>query len=208
MSSPTTDGTYRPEASERFTVPLDSADSAEVQPPEPKASPLARGWTVVTGLVLVALAGITVRDILIVNDTVSGQQLLPPVFDWFATVHEEAWMLWAGIGFALVALFFLAVTVRPRRRTHMAFHRGSALYARPVDIARLSTAAALRTPGVLSGRTVATPKKISVTVVTAVTADSTETIRDRVSRQVSELATLLDPSPEIRISVTTGDDPR
>jgi hypothetical protein len=206
---------YRPAPSGRFAADLTSSDDTstavpsgtadpDAHAPEPKASPRARAWTVVVGLVFLAVAGVTVRDILLLNGTLSGEQLLAPVFDWFATVHVGPWTLWAGVGCALVALFFLAVTVRPRRRTHMSFGRGSELYARPVDVARLSTAAARRIPGVLSARTVTTRKKIAVTVVTAVTPESADTIRDRVTTQVSELSALLDPSPGVEVTVTRG----
>jgi hypothetical protein len=206
---------YRPAPSGRFAADLASSDDTstatpagtpdpDTHAPEPKASPRARAWTVVVGLVLLSTAGVAVRDVLLLNGTLTGDQLLPPVFEWFATVHNEPWMLWAGIGCALVALFFLAVTVRPRRRTHMSFGRGSELYARPVDIARLSTAAARRIPGVLSARTVTTRKKIAVTVVTAVTPESADTIRERVTTQVSELSSLLDPSPGVEVTVTRG----
>ncbi|WP_420099282.1 DUF6286 domain-containing protein [Corynebacterium sp.] len=206
---------YRPEPSGRFAVDLaeltaPSTPSTEpntgntAHAPEPKASPLARGWTVVLGLTLLAGTVVIVRDLLIVNGSVTGTELLPPVFDWLAGVHSEPWMLWAGIGCALVALFFLAVSVRPRRRTHMSFGDGAELYARPVDVARLSTATARRVPGVLSAHTVTTRKKIAVRVVTAVTPESTDTIRSRVSTHVSELAELLDPAPRVDVTVTRG----
>lgn len=206
---------YRPEPSGRFAADLDLSDNTttaapgdEPQAPQPKASPLARGWTIVLGLVLLCATAVIVRDLLILNGSVSGRQLLPPVFDWFATVESESWMLWAGIGCALVAVFFLLVSVRPRRRTHMAFGDGSELYARPVDVARLSTATARRVPGVLSAHTVTTRKKISVKVMTAVTPESAETIRARVATHVSELSALLDPTPTVQVTVTPGGEGR
>ena len=216
---------YRPEPSGRFAADLSLSDDTTTagsagsagsgespQPvphaPQPTASPLARGWTIVLGIVLLGLTAVIVRDVLILNGSVSGSQLLPPVFDWFATVQSESWMLWAGIGCALVAVFFLLVTVRPRRRTHMAFGDGSELYARPVDVARLSTATARRVPGVLSAHTVTTRKKISVKVVTAVTPESAETIRARVSTHVSELSALLVPAPSVQVTVTSGGEGR
>ncbi|MEY8567534.1 hypothetical protein AALF15_13335 [Corynebacteriaceae bacterium 7-707] len=210
---------YRPEPSGRFAADITLSGDTETgdaglpspavsRAPQPKASPLARGWTIVLGLVLLGVTAVIIRDVLILNDSVSGRQLLPPVFTWFATVQNESWMLWAGIGCALVAAFFLLVSVRPRRRTHMAFGDGSELYARPVDVARLSTATARRVPGVLSAHTVATRKKISVKVVTAVTPESTETIRARVSTHVSELSALLDPAPNVQVTVTPGGEGR
>lgn len=221
---------YRPEPSGRFAVNLTAAQGADpsaaqdpaqdpardaaVAPsgtgahaPEPKAAPRARWWTVLLGLVLLAATAVIVRDILVLNGSVSGRQLLPPVFEWFATVHSESWMLWAGIGCSVAALFFLIVSVRPRRRTHIAFGGGSQLYARPVDVARFSTAAARRVPGVLSARTVMTRRKILVKVVAGV-PESAETVRSQVTAHVSELADLLEPAPGTGVTVTPGGDGR
>lgn len=210
---------YRPEPSGRFAVDLATLDessrndekkgkkgkdASRPSPPEPKAAPHARGWTVLLGLVLIGATAVIVRDILIVTDTVGGTQLLPPVFNWFAEVHYEPWMLWAGIGCAIVALIFLIVTLRPRSRTHLSFADDTALFARPVDVARLSTAAARRVPGVLTARSVATRKKISVTVETAVTPDSAGAIRDSVAAQVTELAEHLVSTPTVDVSVSAG----
>lgn len=212
---------YRPAPSGRFAVDLSASDDVSTPPPsgtgdpgtdrprgprapEPKASPTARGWTVLAGAAFLGVTGVIVRDILVLNGTLSGDQLLPPVFDWFATVQSESWMLWAGVGCALVALFFLAVTVRPRRRTHLRFGGDSELYARPVDVARLSTATARTVPGVLSAHTVTTRRRISVKVVTAVTPDAAGTVRERVTALVSDLASLLDPVPDVEVTVTRG----
>lgn len=207
---------YRPEPSGRFAdTVVDPAQSPQGDAgpcPEPKASPLARGWTVILGVALLAAAGVAIRDVLIVNDSVTGTQLLPPVFDWVSslpgTAQDAPWTLWAGIGCALAALFFLAVTIRPRRRTHLAFGNGSGLHGRPVDVARLSTAAARRVPGVLSARTVATRRRLTVHVVTAVSPDSTETIKARVAVEVGELAELLNSSPDIDVTVATQREDR
>lgn len=207
----------RPEPSGRFAVPLLDDDSPAAGPehdsaPTPKASPLARGWTIFTGLVLLAVTGVIVRDVLIVSGSIDGRELLPPVFDWIAGLPDEqtgaVWTLWAGIGCALVALFFLAVTIRPRRRTHLTFGGASQLHGRPVDIARLSTAAARRVPGVLSARTVATRRKLSVTAVTAVSPESTGTIKDRVAAEVGDLAALMESTPAVDVTVTTQREDR
>ncbi|MGO1949405.1 MAG: hypothetical protein ACTH1D_07205 [Mycobacteriaceae bacterium] len=201
----TTEEQYRPAPSGRFAVDLtDPAPEQAGCAPEPKASPAARFWTVLLGLVFLVVCGTVVRDILVINGSVTGEQVLPGLFDWLADLRAESWMLWAGIGCAVVALLFLAVTLRPRRRTHIAFGGDSRLYGRPVDIARLSTAAARRIPGVLDARTVATRRKIHVTAVTAVTPDAAGEIRDRTTAHVSELAELLDPSPAVTVTVTQG----
>lgn len=214
----TTPETYRPQPSGRFAADLTSTDdigdieearstrshTPESNTPEPKASPAARFWTVLLGLLLLVGCGVIIRDILIVNDITTGDQLLPPLYDWFATVHYESWMLWAGIGCAFVALIFLFVTLRPRRRTHIALDSSTRFYGRPVDIARVATATARRIPGVLTAQSVVTRKKIQVTADTAVDQTSADDIRYQVHSQISDLAESLEPTPDVTVTLTTG----
>ncbi|AGP31616.1 Asp23/Gls24 family envelope stress response protein [Corynebacterium terpenotabidum] len=180
--------------------------------PAPAASPRARWWTILLGIVFLALGGVGIHDLLIVTGHITTDPLLPPVYDWFAEVQYAGWLLAVAIGCALVALILFIATVRPRVRTHLAFAGGSELYARPVDIARMSTAAARRSGGVLRASTVATRKKITVTVVTAAGEDAERTaLAETVDAEVTRLASLLDPVPSVTVKVTTrtpgGDRP-
>lgn len=180
--------------------------------PVPAASPRARWWTVLLGLLLLAAGGVAVHDLLVVRGTIHTDQLLTPVYDWIADVTYADWVLPAGIGCALVALILLVATLRPRARTHLSFGEDAALYARPVDVARMSTAAARQAGGVLRASTVATRKRITVTATTAA-GDQAErnAVSAAVSEQVGHLAAMLDPEPAVVVKIvvsTPGGDRR
>lgn len=180
--------------------------------PAPAASPRARWWTILLGLVLLAAGGVAVHDLLVVRGTIHTRQLLSPVYDWIADVTYADWVLPAAIGFALVALILLVATLRPRARTHLSFGEDAALYARPVDVARMSTAAARQAGGVLRASTVATRKRITVTATTAA-GDQAErnAVSAAVSEQVGHLAAMLDPEPAVIVKIvasTPGGDRR
>lgn len=172
--------------------------------PVPAASPRARWWTILLGLVLLAAGGVAVHDLLVLRGTVGNGQWLEPLYDWIAQVRYADWVLPAAIVCALVALLLLVTALRPRTRTHLAFAGDSGLFARPVDIARMSTAAAERAGGVLRASTVVTRKKITVTVTSAAGDDvERDAVRAAVTGAVHRLAGLLDPEPTVTVKVTS-----
>lgn len=171
--------------------------------PVPAASPRARWWTILLGLVLLAAGGVAVHDLLVLRGTLHSAQWLEPVYDWIAGVRYAGWVLPAAIGCALVALVLFVAAVRPRTRTHLSFAGDAALFARPVDVARMSTAAAERSGGVLRASTVATRKKITVTVVSAAGDDAEkDAVRSSVTAEVHRLAGMLDPEPKVTVRIT------
>jgi hypothetical protein len=173
--------------------------------PVPAASPRARWWTILLGLVLLAAGGVALHDLLVVQESISTDQLLAPVYDWIGEVRYAGWVLPSAIGCALVALVLLVATLRPRARTHLSFGEDAALYARPVDVARMSTAAARQAGGVLRASTVATRKRITVTVTTAAgDQDERDAVSAGVSDQVGHLAAMLDPEPAVVVKVVAS----
>lgn len=173
---------------------------SEHRAPVPAASPRARWWTILLGVFLLAAGGVALHDLLVDRGTVSADGWLTPVFDWIGEVRYAAWVLPASIGCALIALILLLAVLRPRTKTHTAFGGDSELYARPVDIARMSTAAAQRCGGVLRASTVATRKKITVTVSTAAGNDNERAaVSSGVRQEVGRLASLLSPEPSVTV---------
>lgn len=215
MSTP-----VRPPSSGRFAADLTvtsdvavNAGTGDVQTaPEPVRSPVARWWTILLGLVFLGGAAVVIRDILIVNDSIEGEPWLEPAFNWLADLSYRDWMLPAAVGCALAALIFLLITVRPRARTHMALtgtgEDAPQVYARPVDLARLTTATAEQVPGVLRATTVTTRKKITVTATTAAAPDEHALLTERVAEAARTIADLVDPSPEVAVKLVHGDPAR
>ncbi|AWT25387.1 hypothetical protein Csp1_05730 [Corynebacterium provencense] len=207
-----TDTGTRPSSTDRaVTDNRDTPPSADPAP-RPAASPRARWLTMLLGLLLVAAGAAAVHDLLVVRGSLSDSQWLTPAYTWIADLHYAPWILPASVVSAVLALLLLVAAFRPRTRTHLSFAGDSALHARPVDIARLSTAAAERARGVLRASTVATRKKITVTVTSAArdTADR-DAVTTAVTREVGNVASLLDPTPTVTVKITsptTGGDKR
>lgn len=143
---------------------------AEVKLPEhfgqqPKASPVVRTWTVILGIVLLAVGIVGVRETWLVGTDANAQSWVQPVLNLIATEQLEMWMIWAGVGSIVVGLIFVIAAVKTRRRTHVRVaSEYASMWMRPVDVARLSSAAARRVPGVASAQTSADTKRTKVTV--------------------------------------------
>jgi hypothetical protein len=213
----TTPAPARPRPSGRFAadltvtsdVAVNAGDGSARTVPEPANSPVARWWTLLLGLVFIAGGAAVVREILVVKGSIDGDEWFRPAFSWLADLSYRDWMLPAAIGCAVVALIFLLVTVKPRARTHMALtgtgQDAPRVFARPVDIARLTTATTEQVPGVLRATTVTTRKKITVTVVTAAAPDEHAQLTDRVTVAATGIADLVDPSPTVAVKLVHGD---
>lgn len=155
----------------RFAVDFDSlgseiATNEEDRAPAkaPVASPKARWLAILFGLLLIAVAVVIGRDLLIRADHLSGDTWLPPVFDWFGSFDRKQFALATAIISGGIALLLLIAVVAPRRRTHMEL---DPLWLRPVDVARLATSTTRGVAGVVAANSVATRKKLTVTVIPA-----------------------------------------
>lgn len=114
---------------------------------QPKASPAARTWAVILGLLLLAAGVVGVRETWLVGSGSDAQSWVQPVLNLIATKELQTWMIWAGIASIVVGLIFLFAAVKTRRTTHMQLASDTAsMWMRPVDIARLSSATARRVP--------------------------------------------------------------
>lgn len=173
--------------------------------PAPAASPRARWWTILLGVVLLGLGAVAVHDLVVVRGSLHADPWLSPAYEWLANVHYAGWVLPAAIGSLILALVLFLATVRPRTRTHLTFVTSDAIYARPVDVARLGTAAAQRIGGVSRASTVATRKRITVTAVSSA-GDAAEraAVTAEVRNIVEPLAALLDPAPRLVVRVISS----
>lgn len=176
----------------------------------PAASPRARWWTILCGVLLLAASGVALHDLLVLRDTVEGRLWLDPVFDGVANATYGSWVLPSALGCGILALVFFIATVLPRAHTHLGFAGDSSLHARPVDIARICTATARRVGGVFRASTVVTRKRIVVTVNTAAGENTeAEIVSAHVQEKVSDIAQMLASPPKVIVKiapVSTGGD--
>ena len=166
---------------------------------EPKGSPAARGWSILLGLLLLALAVVTGREAWLMSSGAKEQSWVQPVLDIFATPQLEDWMVWAGVAASILGIILLIVALKPRRSTHrqMASDHAS-VWMRPVDIARVASAAARRVPGVDGAQTKATGRRVNVNV--ASNGDSAA-LTQNVEQAVSRALVALREKPEVNVNV-------
>lgn len=123
--------------------------SAEHLPP--RADPWARPAVVVTGLLLLTVAVICVREVWLRNSrSIHWESWVEPLIETVGNATYQLWMLPAGAGAVLLGLFLVWVACRPRARTHLPVGRGAVVWMRRVDIARMLSATARGVPGVAS----------------------------------------------------------
>lgn len=170
--------------------------------PSPAASPRARWWTILIGVVFVAISGVALHDLLVLREIIEGRPWLDPVFEGLRDIAYGPWVLPSALGCGLFALILLIAAFLPRAHTHLSFAGDSSLYARPVDIARICTATAQRVGGVFRASTVVTRKKITITVNTAIGENSaTDTVADEVKEHVLHVAHMLAPPPTVIVKI-------
>lgn len=142
---------------------------------EPKSSPAARWFSIIIALLLIALGVVAARELILrLASSVNWQSWLDPVLDAIALNELPQWALWAGIPAVIVGLILLYFSIRPRARTHRQLKSQTSLWARPVDIARLTTATAKRTPGVGNASTRVKGKNIRLDVQATTLAPGVE----------------------------------
>ena len=166
---------------------------------QPKASPAARTWAVILGLLLIVAGVVGVRETWLVGSGSDAQSWVQPVLNLIATEQLQTWMIWAGVASIIVGLIFLFATLKTRRTTHLQLASDTAsMWMRPVDIARLSSATARRVPGVASAQTSADSKKAKVTV----NGDTDDAeLQGRVETAVTRCLAHLKNPPQVTVAV-------
>ncbi|WP_179276355.1 DUF6286 domain-containing Asp23/Gls24 family envelope stress response protein [Rhodococcus sp. 06-235-1A] len=146
-------------------APAKEIASQVISPRPPTAGPAAMPVALLFGFALLGLAFVAGREFLIAQGHFGGDQWIADATSWVARLHWQSWMIAAAIGSALVGLLLVFVGVKPRTRTHSGLGGEAAtVWATPTDIARLCSAAAQSTRGVVDVHTVVTRKKIEVRV--------------------------------------------
>ncbi|KQB84333.1 DUF6286 domain-containing protein [Corynebacterium oculi] len=165
---------------------------------EPKASPAARWVSVLLGLGLIALAGVAGRELWLHYTEEERQSWILPLLDDLSQGTFQQWMIPASIVAVIVGLFLILIALKPRRRDYLPVDSQVSLWARPVDLARNTTATAKRVPGITSASTQVRGGTVRLHA-TATTGDST--VQQRVHDDVhSNLDPLVGNSMTVKIS--------
>ncbi|AZA14410.1 DUF6286 domain-containing protein [Corynebacterium choanae] len=167
-------------------------------------APAARWLVLCLGIVLLALAGVAGRELWVRYSDTTQPSWARPVTDYIGNLTYQQWMLYAGIACLVVALLLLIAVFKPRPKTHRPLvDANQSVWMRPVDIARMCSAAAEHVPGVEAATTTVKPRSITV----ALTADANDqTLTDRVGRVLSPLVKQVAGEPELKLSVTHNEE--
>ena len=130
---------------------------------------------VVTGLGVVLL-----HDAIARSDSRPGRTWIAAVIDSLNRVTAEWWMIPLGLAIALVGVWLIVTALRPRSRKTLAVTSATGIFLRTGDVARLASAAAADVDGVLAANSVASRRKVTVTV---------ESDRDQVADLVRDAVT-------------------
>ncbi|KAA0923216.1 Asp23/Gls24 family envelope stress response protein [Rhodococcus sp. ANT_H53B] len=139
--------------------------SQPISPRPPTAGPAAMPLALLFGFALLGVAFVAGREFLIAHGNLGGSPWIADAVSWISRLHWQSWMIAAATGAAVVGLFVVFIGVKPRTKTHSGLgESASTVWATPTDIARLCSAAAQSTRGVVDAHTVVTRKKIEVRV--------------------------------------------
>ena len=177
------------------------AKSQEFHGQEPKASPIARALAVILGLLLLAVAGVVIRELAVVMPNSDQQSWITPITEFFGQDELPEWIVWVGVAAIVVGVVLLIVTFKPRARTHRAVKSDAPTWLRPVDIARISSATAQQLPGARSAHSKFSGKKLKV-VVEGDADDAS--LPERVEKALATKLSYLHDLPKIEVQVENG----
>lgn len=163
---------------------------------EPRKSPRARGWMFILGLVFLAGGAVGIRELLLETDTISGPSWLQPIIDWLSHAHWVQMFLIIAVIALILGLIILIASLRPRTKTHILIDNEASMWMRPVDVARTCSARAKDQRGVLNATTVATAKRVTVTV----TGDPDDPgLSDRVHKACRPVVQAVSSQPDLKV---------
>lgn len=171
---------------------------ARTEPLEPVARPAAAPITVVVAIFLIGLGFVAGHDFLVERDVIPGPEWTRNAFHWLSRVTWQGWMLPVAIGAIVIGAAMLVAVAKPRVRTHFAVGGEPAMWLRPTDVARRSTAVTMQVDGVLRAHTTVDRRTAKVTVTTdAAASHAADSVRHAVEAALTDL---VDP-PQVQVVV-------
>ncbi|NLE80491.1 MAG: hypothetical protein GX610_13065 [Rhodococcus sp.] len=169
----------------------------------PVAAPAAGLVGAILSLCLVAAGIVGIRDAMVAADWIDGQMWTKTAAEWIDGLTFDHWMIPVGIGLVLLGLWWLIAALKPRRKTAIPVKARTSVWITPSDVARISSVATETVPGVLSTRTTASRKKVSVT--SQVTGADAAAIKIGIAESVRDALSGLESPPKISVRTKSGD---
>ncbi len=183
----------------REEVGPDSA-AAPVEPTAgrtPTAAPAAAPWAVLLALVVLALGVVGIRDALIAAGAFGGSSWTKNTANAIDGLTARTWMVPAGIGLAVLGLWWLLAALKPRKRTEISLSGTPGAWMRPGDLARLAQPTVENVEGVVSASTSATRRTVTVKATT--TARDSAEVRTAVTEAVGDRLSAVGRAPRVKV---------
>nr|WP_238352879.1 DUF6286 domain-containing protein [Kribbella solani] len=171
----------------------------------PVARPAAGVLGVLAALAVIALGLTGSAETLRSAGLLRGQVIPPTWYGRTLALHQTSWLPAAAIATIVLGALVLTITLKPRRRTHLAVHTSSTpsdasamLWIRARDVARLAADAANRVDSV-TGVSVTAKRRTLRAAVT--TFGDSERVTGEVRAAVDDRLAALTPSLRLRITL-------
>jgi hypothetical protein len=163
----------------------------------PTAAPAATPWAVLLALVMLALGVVGIRDALIGAGAFGGSSWTKNTANAIDGLTARTWMIPAGIGLAVLGLWWLLAALKPRKRTEISLSGTPGAWMRPGDVARLAQPTVENVDGVVSASTSATRRTVTVKVTT--TARDSAEVRTAVTEAVGDRLSAVGRAPRVKV---------
>ena len=163
----------------------------------PTAAPAAAPWAVLLALVVLALGVVGIRDALIAAGAFGGSFWTKNTAYAIDGLTARTWMLPAGIGLAVLGLWWVLAALKPRKRTEIALPGTPGAWMRPGDLARLVQPTVENVDGVVSASTSATRRTVTVKATT--TARDSAEVRTAVTDAVGDRLSAVGRAPRVKV---------
>jgi len=163
----------------------------------PTATPAAAPWAVLLALVVLALGVVGIRDALIAAGAFGGSSWTKKTANAIDGLTAHTWMIPAGIGLAVLGLWWLLAALKPRKRTEISLTGTPGAWMRPGDLARLVQPTVENVEGVVSASTSATRRTVTVKATT--TARDSAQVRTAVTEAVGDRLSAVGRAPRVKV---------
>jgi len=163
----------------------------------PSAAPAAAPWAVLLALVVLALGVVGIRDALVAAGAFGGSSWTKNTANAIDGLTARTWMIPAGIGLAVLGLWWLLAALKPRKRTEISLSGTPGAWMRPGDLARLVQPTVENVEGVVSASTSATRRTVTVKATT--TARDSAQVRTALTDAVGDRLSALRRAPRVKV---------
>ncbi|MDA2892533.1 DUF6286 domain-containing protein [Mycolicibacterium sp. BiH015] len=150
-----------------------------------------------TAIILIVLGGVGVREALVAAGWISGASWIADTVSAADGAAPMSWTPFAGIAAGILGIILVGVALKPRRRRAVRARAQSAVFVDVTDIARIASASAQAVPGVVSARSTASRRTLTVRCEVSGTPEAD--LNNAVNRAVTTELAALEHAPRIRV---------